>query len=437
MSNFPNARTLTNDPQYFGTYLNMARHNVFLIANDLAQKFGYDLILDDEDVSNANFWLSNKIVNNPNHVFQTLIKRIPIAKVFSSDELPKTERKLEGFNQDSTDFMNLASFFKKALSELDGFRNDYSHFFAKTYNIESIKRKLIIDEELAIFLRVNFERAIEYTKKRYDGVFLEEDFEIARKYPLVDQNNLITEKGLVFFICLFLEKEFAIQFINRIKGFKNTSSRSFIATREVFMSFTITLPSEKFISDNPEQALQLDMLNYLSRCPDELFSVLAEEGKAKFRPNLGIEEFQNIINNSLIDENTEIPDIEEHVKNLSTQKRYGDRFDYFALRFLDNLESFKPSFQINLGKALIKTYPKEIAQQSFERNVINEIKVFGKLSDFKENLEISLENREKEVSQSVFNEEGVSFIQYAPHYSNENNKININISGNEEIRKYH
>ena len=31
-------RTLENDPQYFGGYLNMARHNVYLINNHIAKK---------------------------------------------------------------------------------------------------------------------------------------------------------------------------------------------------------------------------------------------------------------------------------------------------------------------------------------------------------------------------------------------------------------
>lgn len=34
-----NDKTLENNPQYFGAYHNMARHNMFLINNHLAKKF--------------------------------------------------------------------------------------------------------------------------------------------------------------------------------------------------------------------------------------------------------------------------------------------------------------------------------------------------------------------------------------------------------------
>ena len=49
-----NKRTLTNDPQYFGAYLNMARHNVFLIINHLTETFnhlGFQPIKSDENIT--------------------------------------------------------------------------------------------------------------------------------------------------------------------------------------------------------------------------------------------------------------------------------------------------------------------------------------------------------------------------------------------------
>ncbi len=32
-------RTLADDPQYFGSYLNSARHNIFSISNFIAEQF--------------------------------------------------------------------------------------------------------------------------------------------------------------------------------------------------------------------------------------------------------------------------------------------------------------------------------------------------------------------------------------------------------------
>ena len=37
-------RTINDDPQYFGGYLNMARLNVFNISNHIAKDFGLSLL---------------------------------------------------------------------------------------------------------------------------------------------------------------------------------------------------------------------------------------------------------------------------------------------------------------------------------------------------------------------------------------------------------
>lgn len=39
-----NTRTLVDDPQYFGGYLNMARHNIYNISNYFAQEFNKSLL---------------------------------------------------------------------------------------------------------------------------------------------------------------------------------------------------------------------------------------------------------------------------------------------------------------------------------------------------------------------------------------------------------
>lgn len=46
-------RSLDQDPQYFGAYLNMARHNVFLIVNHLAAKFNLNELSEEEEIKDG------------------------------------------------------------------------------------------------------------------------------------------------------------------------------------------------------------------------------------------------------------------------------------------------------------------------------------------------------------------------------------------------
>lgn len=417
-------RTLNQHPQYFGAYLNMARHNVFLIVNDIATKFGLKELEEEDKINGESCFLTNEITETPNHIYSHLVRQLIVTKVFNSDFLPKSEKELENYNQESIDFKELAATLKQLFIELEEFRNDYSHYFSTTFDKENIKRKSKIDESLAIFLRENFVRAIEYTSQRFKDVFTDEDFNICRKYEIVTTQNEITERGLVFFICMFLERESAFQFINKIKGFKNTDKSPFLATREVFSAFCVNLPSDKFVSDNTEQAWQLDMLNYLNRCPNELYNALDEEGKKEFQPQLDVEGLQNVKNNSINDDDIFF-NYEEYISQITTQRRHNDRFSYFALRYLDESETFLPHFQIDLGKVILKSYPKLFLGRDAKRSIIENIKIFGKLKDYQIVDNETIEQTALKTAEKIAIKDGVTFAQYAPHFAVENNKIGI------------
>ena len=58
-----NERTLQDDPQYFGGYLNMARLNIFNISNHVADKLSIALLKNEEDISNSFLCNSNQKLN--------------------------------------------------------------------------------------------------------------------------------------------------------------------------------------------------------------------------------------------------------------------------------------------------------------------------------------------------------------------------------------
>lgn len=408
------SKTLTENPEYFGAYLNMARLNIFKINNHLASKFGYSSLNDEGEIPNS--FLVQKITKNQNHIFSQLKKFMPIARVFDEESLPKFEQEniknLKGKDINKLS-ENLAIIFK----ELNEFRNDYTHY----YSIKTgTNRKMKISNQLSTFLEENFIRAIHYTKDRFRDVYTEDDFSIASKTTLFDKENIITQDGIVFLISIFLDRENAFQFINKIKYLKGTQNKTFTAKREVLSAFCIKLPHEKFISENSIQAFSLELINELSKCPKTLYAVITEDEKKVFQPILGNEELENIHSNSIPET---INDYEAYIESITKRVRNKNRFSYFAMRFLDEKEVFKKiRFQINLGKIIIAEYEKMLDGKQEQRKVIEEAKAFGRLQDFKVSEE-SILNKINTSSQTEFE-------QFSPHYNfdDKTGKIGINIT---------
>ena len=403
-------KTIKEDPQYFGGYLNMARHNIYSISNHASSKFNLKPLSDEEKIIDSFLCNEKKKHLNWNHVFSIALKFLPIIKVFDFESLPKNEQ--ANNNNTGKDFAQMAQTLKKLFSEIQQLRNDYSHYYS--INNNDI-RKISVSNEVAIFLQDNIKRAIEYTKSRFSGVLSDEDFENASNRKLIEQNNILTTDGFVFLISMFLEREHAFQFIGKIKGLKGTQSKSFIATREVFMAFCLKLPHDRFVSEDKTQALTLDIINTLNRCPKELYSIITEKEKQQFKPTLDNLKLNNLLENSLNDTEV-IEDYDTYIESLTRKIRHSNRFSYFALKYIDETNIFQNiRFQINLGKLLIDKYEKPINNEMYPRTIIENVKAFGKLSDFEDETE-ALHQIDK-------NGNSLGFEQFAPHYNTSNNKI--------------
>lgn len=431
--------TLREAPWYFGAYLNMARHNIFLISNEIRNKIksysktNFPELKNEEEIPNS--FLTNESLVNKDHVnliYSNITRFMPLAKIFSSDfseKISKEETEFKG-----VDIKSMATFFKTGFKELNDFRNDYSHYYSYT---TLDKKKINVPDHFADSLRSLFILATSYAENRFKGILPSSSFKHIREKmtdELFNNGNEITTMGLSFFCCLFLDKENAFHFINRVKGLKDTRTFDFLATREVLTVFCVKLPHNKFTSEDPLQALQLDMLNYLNRTPIELYNAMTEEGKKQFQPQLSEFSKENIKDNS-INDTIEEPDFDEYIKAFSSMKRHEDRFAEFALKYLDLSEDFNINFQIHLGKSKVKCYPKALLgkiPKEANRNIFKDIKTFGKLSSFlgdNAKIKITEENEFKK----LFKGENVEFFsQYASHYHIANNKIGLLLPDNKK-----
>jgi len=180
------------------------------------------------------------------------------------------------------------------------------------------------------------------------------------------------------------------------------------------------LPDVRLGNENPKHTLLMEMLTELNKCPKELFKHLTDDDKKEFEPQLQEKEKRNVVLNSTNYGDISDDDLEDTIKELTAFKRHDDRFPYFALLFLDEMNALKNiRFQITLGKLIVRRYDKKITGQFQDRRIIKTINAYGKLSDFADKEDDVL----NKLKSGFEDNPDIQFEQYAPHYNMNNNKI--------------
>lgn len=419
-------RTLENDPHFFGAYLNMARHNIYLIINNLTEEFdyfGFKKISDDENIISINNILSQ--IFNPStkysdtdriKVYNYLANKhhLPFLKIFNYDIL-----QIETIENSGIDFEKLHNFIVKSFKLLNDLRNSFSHFLAVDDEGNKItEREINVDSSIIGDIKLLFKYAPKFSFIRNQQTQKAEDYKHLDTYCLFKTGtNSFTDQGLYFFINLFLERNYATKFLKKFKGFKNETTPPFRATIQAFTAYSLKLPDVRLGNEKPLFSLLMDMLTELNKCPKELFNHLTDNDKKEFEPLLDKEKKHNVILNSTNYSNISDDDLDETLKEITAFKRYNDRFPYFALRFLDETNALPNiRFQITLGKLIVDRYNKEITG---DRRVIKTINAFGKLSDFLDKKYDAL----NELKKNIEDNDKIQFEQYSPHYNTNNNKI--------------
>ena len=229
----------------------------------------------------------------------------------------------------------------------------------------------------------------------------------------------ISQKGIVFLLSLFLNKGEIYALTSNIKGFKakinkdesvtyDKNSIRYMATHRIFSFLAykglkrkirtseINYNEDGQVSSTYEkETLMLQMLDELSKVPNVVYQNLSEELQKTF-----IEDW----NEYLKENNGNVGTMEEErVIHPVIRKRYEDKFNYFAIRFLDEFAQFPTlRFQVHLGDYLCDKRTKQICDTTTEREVKKKITVFGRLSEMENKKAIFLNEREEIKGWEVF-----------------------------------
>ncbi|MFW6275935.1 MAG: type VI-B CRISPR-associated RNA-guided ribonuclease Cas13b, partial [bacterium] len=211
-----------------------------------------------------------------------------------------------------------------------------------------------------------------------------------------------------FFVCLFLENKHAHEYLKKQKGYKSSHTPEHRATLKTYTFYSIKLPRPVFESRDMKLRLILDALNELKRCPKQLYDHLPEKYQ-KFCQVESVKQKEN-------EETGETEEIKEYIPFI----RHEDKFPYYALRFIDDLELLKDiRFKIKrgLGKEIFHTH--ETATQPVVRN--KKIFTFGRF---------------QEVYEGERNDPDNNLWHIAPAYAFEKDgNIKIKITKNEKTSK--
>lgn len=232
-----------------------------------------------------------------------------------------------------------------------------------------------------LFLQSNDLDFIAKGQDKYDPQLKKSVVNPAFFYAMQNGDKL-TSMGLVFLICMFLPRNYIMMFIDQLgKSFygkfsPETSDKDTPILekhrrimREIFGCFNLPMIKERYRSEREDIALALDMLNELKKCPKLLYDHLSPNDQSKFK----VKTDARTNNDANLGDTTEI-----------VLKRNSDRFPYFVLRYIDELEIFPfLRFHVNYGKYRFMLYDnKTCIDGSVQPRVLQyDLNGFGRLSE--------------------------------------------------------
>lgn len=400
--------TIATNPHLFAAYLNLARHNAFLTVTEICKRLGKGEIASDDQLFTKSIfdYLEERnaqlFPNQAQKAVRLLYRHFPFLETVEREMVFRSRKNYEKdtiLKEQKLEPHELRQFFEMLFKALNEFRNFASH---------PGQDKPSMPVELIACMKQIYDAAKRRTKTRMN--YEEEDVKhldrwtvtknnegekttaekVAFEYKLDDGQGNLTDLGLAYFICFFLDKKQGHLFLNQFDAFKilameekQTDSAAIaqerkkaVAAFEVFTDYRMRIPSLRIESEASQDQLFMDMLGELKRCPVELFNHISVRDQDRFWVESKDEEVVKALQQGHFTNENEG---EMEVLLL----RHDDRFAALAMRFLDESLAFQQlRFMVDLGNYHHKVYPKEIGGEWQMRRLTQKLLSFGRLQDF-------------------------------------------------------
>ena len=380
----------------YGTYIEMAFHNFYLTMHHIyAVVFGEDIMeeakkrFDDYNTNPTKHFsydfANEQFIWNPmferaggarpeqKELFEKLvIKHFPFLKAIEALEKRSRKTKIQALR-----------IFSLIIREL---RNIYSHYrFCPFENqVDKYKKNLPFVLDLMEILYAGAQREVkgrfgfddkkmqcaqkyepnkDHSLRDKQGRFIKAVPKKNFRYHLQkneDGEEIITPFGLVFLTSLFLEKKYAKILSDKTHCIRYTDQEVLC---EMISVYRIRLHIQKLNVTKDTDALALDIINELQRCPKRLFEMLPPDEQQQFR-----------------------------IKPTSSQSsedvlmiRHQDRFAHLLLKYIDDAHLFdRIRFQVSLGRYFFRFYDKSCIDSTGDKRVraiCKDINGFGRITD--------------------------------------------------------
>ena len=407
----------------YAAYFNVARHNLLIALNHIAQKSGISPIDNDDQIANhpilqeLDKWqqteekekdktISDKDIRIVKQVVKGLQKALPIlgddfvqaisGQKMGKDFIPpkrnrdggdaadtKQEKKSTEKSSRTWRLSDLHWVLKMLAEALIEQRNFYSH---------AHQNQVYISKQLMGLLVTWFDAGRREAKSRFEFLNHELEHLLLRfdtkpfalnpdaPHALAKQEagtHRLTERGAAFFCCLFLDKQQGSEFLKQIPSFQADDGRYSQATFRTYLHWSIRLPFVRIETDNTAQSLALDVFNELARCPAEIYEHMGKERQQEFeiKPD--------------VDSPWRTTEVDDDGDGMVTRYiRHADRFAPLIMDCFDHMGSADEQrdvgirFQLDLGDFYFAAYPKKLPDGSTDvRRLKQKVLRFGRLSE--------------------------------------------------------
>ena len=400
------------DKYFFGGFFNLADNNIKTALAEFEEKLSLKPISNNistkieeyfsDKVSLADWEKRVKLLSEYLPIVELMDYReegVPVAKTFR-DELIVYFKYIEDYRNYYTHF------YHKDISVADDFFQNLDRYLLmiakkerrlRSLRTQHSKLKLTFEKELQgknedesvleiekAFSHIVNKRLIQKTITLKNGKSkeIEEETDILEQKYVSKDGLQISKNGLLFFLCSALSRKEAVTLLSNIEGYKSTCELRFMATRWVLTHSCFKGLKKSIRSHYSDEALLMQIIDELSKCPHEMYHYLSVENQNQFLYDINEYEKQN--------SDTDVDD--EIVSHPVIRKRYPDqkgrsKFFYFALRYLDTKVDF-PSlrFQVRAGNYLHQHGAKNLKGTSIEadRIIKEKINLFARLDEVTE-----------------------------------------------------